>query len=267
MKKILIPALAIIMMCLSCKKDKAPEFLPGDTGSLTIDFDNVVNGNDLELNTRNYTNVTGESYSISTMNYYISNIKLKNVDGSEYTVPRDNSYFLIKEENASQEIELDDVPAGNYNGISFIIGVDSLKSVAPLSERQGVLDPATGAAGMYRDANSGYIFLKMEGHSNSATSADKKFQYQIGGYGGSVTPTFNNIKSVTLTGPSGSQAEVRKNKTTPPEIHIFADAAKVFDAITNISIATHTTVLFEPFSVNVANNYSHMFNINHIHND
>jgi hypothetical protein len=267
MKKILIPAFAVIIICLSCKKEKAPDFLPGDTGSVTIDFDNVVNGNDLELNTRNYTNITGESYSVSTMNYYISNIKLKNADGSEYTVPRDNSYYLIREENASQEIELDDVPAGNYTGISFIIGVDSLRSAAPLSERQGILDPATGSAGMYFDANAGYIFLKVEGHSSTATSADKKFQYHIGGYGGSVTPTFNNIKTITLTGPAGSKAEVRKNKTTPPEIHIFADAAKVFDGAANISIAAHTTVLFEPFSVNVANNYAGMFNINHIHND
>ena len=267
MKKILIPAFIVIILCFSCKKEKAPEFLPGDTGSLTVHFDNVVGVNDLELNTRNYTNVTGESYSISTMNYYISNIRLKNANGSEYTIPRDNSYFLIKEENSSQDIELDDIPAGNYNGISFVIGIDSLKSVATLSERQGVLDPATGSSGMYRDANAGYIFLKMEGHSNSATSADKKFQYQIGGYGGSVSPTFNNIKNVTLTASAGSQAEVRKNKTTPPEIHIFADAAKVFDGSTNISIAAHTTVLFEPFSVNVAKNYAGMFTINHIHND
>jgi hypothetical protein len=267
MKKVLIPVYTVLLICFSCKKESAPAFMPGDKGSLTIHFDNVVSGNDLELNTRTYTNASGETYSISSINYYISNIRLKNADGSEYTVSRDSSYYLIKEENPSQDIELDNVPAGNYTGISFIIGVDSLKSISPLSERQGVLDPATGAAGMYRDVNAGYIFLKVEGHSNSATSADKKFQYAIGGYGGSVSPTFNNIKTVTLAAPSGSQAEVRKNKTTPPEIHIFADAAKVFDGVSNISFAAHTTVLFEPFSVTVANNYAGMFNINHIHND
>jgi hypothetical protein len=44
-------------------------------------------------------------------------------------------------------------------------------------------------------------------------------------------------------------------------------AGMYFDAITNISIAAHASVLFEPFSVNVANNYAGMFKINHIQND
>jgi len=267
MKRLSIYTLALAAALASCKKENKSDIEPGGKGELTIEFDNVVGAQNLQLNSGSYTNANGEPYTISAFDYYVSNIRLKKTDGSEYTVPKNESYFLIKESNTSQRITLKDIPAGDYTGFSFVLGVDSLKSAAPLDQRTGVLDPAGEGADMYWTWNSGYIFLRMEGTSPVATSADKKFYYHIGGFGGYSSTTINNIKTITLNAPSGMTAKVRQNKPRAPEVHLFVDAAKVMNGATNVSIAANSTVMFSPFSVNIANNYQHMFIIDHIHND
>jgi hypothetical protein len=267
MKKIILNTLFFSVILLSCKKDETPEFVSTDKGGLKIEFDNVVGGKDLELNTGSYLNTSGETYTISKFDYFISNIKLKNENGTEYIVPKDSSYFLLMESDPEQVIELRNIPAGNYSAITFTIGVDSLKCTAPVDQRTGTLDPATTAAGMYWAWNSGYIFLKMEGSSEASTIPDKNFYYHIGGFGGYSTPTINNIKTVTLQAPFGEPAKVRKDKATPPEIHVMADASKVLDGSTKISIAANSMVMFTNPSVIIANNYAQMFKIDHVHND
>lgn len=236
-------------------------------GKLKLVFDNIVADQNLQLNTGIYTNARGEKYNISLFNYYISNISLIRTDGSLYVVPRDSSYFLIKEENPSQTIVLNHIPVGKYKGVQFTIGVDSLKNTAPIEERTGVLDPAAAGAGMYWSWNSGYIFLKMEGYADSATSRDKKFRYHIGGFGGYSTPMFNNIKVVHLESPVAETANVSVNQIKPPVIHLLADASKVLTGFLDISFAEKPTVMVSPYSVNFSANYVNMFRIDHIHND
>jgi hypothetical protein len=267
MKHFFVAAMATAILLASCSKSADPGFQSVETGQLDIEFDNIAGGQDLQLKSGNYTNSLNEQFTVNTFNYFISNIKLQHTDGSIYTVPQNDSYFLIKEENPAQFISLTNIPAGNYNGISFVLGIDSLKSSQPIENRTGVLDPATGAAGMYRDGNLGYIFLKLEGSSTALPATDKNFFYHIGGFGGYSSPTINNIKNIILTAAAGAQAEVRKNKTEAPHMHIFADVLKLFNGPIPISIATHPQVTFEPFSINIANNYQNMFSIDHIHND
>lgn len=85
------------------------------------------------------------------------------------------SVFLVKEsDKASQTVKLNDVPAADYVSLTYTVGVDSAKSVADVSKRTGVLDPASyGTDNMYWSWNSGYIFFKMEGNSDNITAANK----------------------------------------------------------------------------------------------
>lgn len=77
--------------------------------------------------------------------------------------------------------------------MSFILGVDSLRSTKDLSERTGVLDPTAAGGDMYWSWNSGYNSLKMEGTSRSLPMGGD-FMYHIGGFGGYSSATINNIK-------------------------------------------------------------------------
>ena len=262
---------AVIILPFSCDKDDDGEFGPNDKGSIILEFDNVVGSQNLQLNgPQTYTNANGDQFNVTLLNYYISNIKLKKGDGTVYTVPQDSSYFLVKESvAASREIKLKNIPAGDYTEVAFTVGVDSARNTMDLAKRTGILDPAanSGEDNMYWSWNSGYIFFKMEGLSPQATAdaaGNKKFRYHIGGFGGMNSKTINNIKTITRTFGT-DKATVRSSIT--PQVHIIVDILKAFEGSSKVSIGNNTTVMFAPYSVNIANNYVEMFTVHHVHND
>ena len=263
----IIVAFAIfIFCCTSCKRNT--EFAPneGEKGTINLEFDNIAGSQNFAFNT-NYTNAQGEQFKVDMLRYFISNVTLKTSDGNTYTVPQDQSYFLIDEAlTTSQTIKLLNIPAGDYSELSFVIGVDSLRNTMDISRRTGALDIATTASGMYWTWNSGYIFFKMEGTSESAPleGSEKRFRYHIGSFGGYTIRTMNNVRNKTLVFGS-NKAIVRENKT--PKVHLTVDILKMFNnPSNNVSIATNHTVMAGPFSGTVANNYVEMFAFDYIHN-
>lgn len=267
--KLSLVALTAALFFYSCKKEKnEPGYDDKNLAPLSIEFDNIVGGQNLYLNSGSYTNAAGETFSVTLLQYFISNIKVKKADGTEYVVPQDNSYFLIKEGNPDFSEALINVPEGDYTSLTFTVGVDSLRSTMDVSKRTGVLDPSGGMDdGMYWGWNSGYIFFKMEGISDAAPvdgTGQHKYRYHIGGFGGYNAPTINNIKTVTLDLSERGIAQVRKNKST--NIHLMADISKVMNGSTTVSIAATPTVMFSDYSVNIANNYANMFYHDHTEN-
>ncbi len=267
--KTLIAALSSSLLFATCKKDEVlpNNNTPEELASMSVEFDNIVGGQNLFLNTTNYTNAAGEQFNISQLQYFVSNIKLHKTDGSYYTVNADSSYFLIKESDAATRYARFKAPAGDYNQLSFVLGVDSLRSTMDISKRTGVLDPAGGHDGMYWGWNSGYIFFKMEGISPVAPvdpTGQRKFRYHIGGFGGYSAPTLNNIKTITIDLTASGIAQARKGRNS--NIHLMVDVMKAFNGSTTLSIAANPSVMFSDYSVNIANNYTSMFYHDHTEN-
>ncbi len=264
-------AWAVFLMAafFSCKKDiSEPEFNLGNLAPLSIEFDNIVGGQNLILNTSNYKNSTGETYNIQLLQYFISNIIVTKADGTRYTVPQGSSYFLINEANPDSRFARVAVPEGDYTKLTFTLGVDSLRSTMDVSKRTGVLDPAGGMeSGMYWGWNSGYIFFKMEGLSPQAPidpTGTNKYRFHIGGFGGYSAPTINNIKTITVDLTARGIAQVRGNRNA--NIHLFTDIDKVLSGLNAFSIAANPQVMFSEFSVKVANNFTTMFTHDHTEN-
>lgn len=257
MKKtyLVIISLAIIILISSCKKDDTAS---EGAGIVSMGFDNRAGLLDLRLNTSWYKNANNDSMNFSLFKYYVSNFVFTKEDGSTYVVPKDSCYFLIDEANeASQNIKFTNVPAGKYTAVTFMIGVDSLKSTAPQSERTGVLD-ITNYADMYWTWNAGYIFVKTEGKYSKATDAD--FIYHIGGFGGYSSVTINNLKTVTLPFPNVVSFGAKNKKN----IHIYADALKLVNGTTNINVPAMPVVMGGANAPIIAENYKNMFSIDHI---
>lgn len=233
-------------------------------GRMRVTFDNVVGASNLTLNTGTYQNATGESFSVTKFNYFVSNIRLRKDDGSEFVVPQDSSYFLIQEEKpASQTLTLSNIPTGNYTAITFVVGVDSLRSLADISKRTGVLDPGLND-GMYWEWNSGYIFMKLEGKSTVAPAAQNNaFFYHIGGFGGGYDgkKTINNLRTVTIPFKTDMAAV---QSTNMPVVQLKADLLSIFDGPTKLSIARNSSVMFDPYSTSIADNYAKMFSYDRI---
>ncbi|HNP53016.1 MAG TPA: hypothetical protein PKK69_00295 [Ferruginibacter sp.] len=264
MKRILFSLTAAVFAFSSCKKSETSEYNSNVKAPLSIEFDNVVGSSDLQLNTGSYTNGSGETFNVTKLKYYISNIVLTRTDGSVYTVPQDESYFLIDESDEStHEPELN-VPEGEYKTLQFVLGVDSLRNTMDVSHRTGVLDPTGVGADMYWTWNSGYIFFKMEGNSTAAPAPMNMFMYHIGGFGGYTSATINNIKTITLDLTARGVPKVKTGKST--NVHLFVDVMKMFDAGSHVSIAANSMVMFDPYSTTIANNYTTMFKHDHTEN-
>ena len=254
---------------VSCQKDTIDAIDPNTKNTVSVEFDNRVGDQKMVLGSTPYKTTAGEDFTVTTFNYFVSNISLKKDDGTVLKFP--DQYFLIRQADAnSQTIQLKDVPAGNYNAITFMVGVDSSKSVSPGGQRTGVLDVTSyGDDGMYWSWNSGYIFMKMEGISSMApvrTSGQKLFQLHVGGYGGGfegAAKQANNVRTVTL--PMTTNATVRG--TISPTIHLIIDAKKIFDGPNKISLATTNNVHSAALGTPIADNYTGMFLVDHVHND
>ena len=177
----------------------ATSFTAPKYGKLTIRFENFIGDKTLKLDSVYYKNALGQSYNVSMFKYYVGNFHLKNKGGKEFI---SHGYFLINQEDkGSMQITIDSVPFGEYNGIDFTLGVDSIDNCS--GAQSGVLDPVNG---MFWAWNTGYIFLKMEGLSPVSNSTGKRLEFHIGGY---KSPN-NCIKSIVLerliiVGGKGSQ--------------------------------------------------------------
>lgn len=212
---------------------------------VSIQFKNYAGNAVLQLDST-YKNALGQDFTIANFKYYISNICLKRADGKNYTC---QEYFLINEhEDDSKQITLNDVPEGNYTGIEFIIGVDSLHNCSGL--QQGALDPING---MFWAWNTGYVFLKLDGHASASKSEGHIYEYHIGGYKQPV----NSIRKVILN--------FNGNKTVSSasiaSIIIKADVLEILKTPTTIDFSKLPSVTDTRNANIIANNYMDMFSL------
>lgn len=264
MKHIFLIAFAGLFFLSSCKKDSTPEYNPNVTADLSVEFDNVAGSSDLQLNTGTYTNNAAQNFNVTKLKYYVSNFKLTNADGTVYTVPQKDCYFLIDESVADSHEPLLSVPEGEYKTLSFMIGIDSLRNTMDVSQRTGVLDVSGAATDMYWSWNSGYIFFKMEGTSPVITGMGGVYQFHVGGFGGYSSATPNNLRTVTIDLIPRGTAKVKKGKDT--NIHLFVDILKVLKGTTNVDFTTTSMVHSSAAGTPLANNYASMISHDHTEN-
>lgn len=254
-----VAAITIISSCSDDDENAA-------TGPITIEFDNVVGSANLQLNTSSqpYANSKGESYKVTWLTYYVSNIKLKKSDGTFYEDPvsPDGSagYYLIDENDAeSQEVTLENVPAGDYTEVTFTIGVDA--GQVNQGAQTGALDPAKG---LFWSWNSGYIFMALEGVSSASTEPENVFQYHVGGYkDDAASNQVNNVRTVTL-GFNGDSAPVRAQHE--PEVHLLFDVNKFLDGSGEQVSFTGSASRHSPKACeDLADNISEAFVVDHVH--
>ncbi|MGB0523624.1 MAG: MbnP family protein [Flammeovirgaceae bacterium] len=260
MQKTFFILLILATTLFSCEDDAV------QTGEMEFVFRNKFRSLPLATDVAQYANSLGEEFVVSTLSYYVSNFELVKDDGSVYTIPQEDSYFLIRDNDLStSDFSIKNIPVGNYTALRFTIGVDRERSMANVEERQGVLDVVENSD-MYWVWNSGYIFMKLEGTSSAAPvsgSGERNFRYHIGGFGGYDSETVNNIRT-TEVNFDNTKAIVTEEKI--PRLIIAADLSKFFDGTTNLSIAEHPNVMLSEKSTEIADNYKNMFVFDHLHN-
>jgi hypothetical protein len=252
MKKYLLLPLILVLFataCVlnSCKKDadSQPVVNQPTVGTVSFQLANVVGTKDLALDGTAYSTASGETFTVTTFNYYVSNIKFAKADGTTYAAP--NEYHLIDASKASTTaFTISNVPVGDYTGVSFVVGVDSTTTKGDPLVLPGDLNPANA---MYWAWATGHIFLKLEGTVTS-TSPNKALTCHIGGYR-------QPYSAIVTAAPSFNGSTLSVGGGQAPKIRLSADVLKMFDGPTHFTLSAFpTTMMPSAASVQVAQNYA-----------
>lgn len=255
-------------------------------GTFEVEFENVMGPQDNQRSFSlaavgstdySYTNGMNQDYNLTFLRYYISEVVLEGPNGERFEDPMSVSatdasgYYLIDAADASSlTFDLEDVPSGQYNKISFLLGVDSTGVLEGAAG--GTLDPAT--SGMFWNWNSGYVALKVEGQSpespggatgNSIVSENEAgIVFHLGGWKNIAnTPFVYNNQRVELD----FDTNARVATDLSPTAHLELDVAALFEG-------PDATVDFSTDNVNVhrptdgaamAKNAAAAFRYDHIH--
>lgn len=231
-----------------CDKDDNDHNHEG-TGHLHVYFQNKMGNMDLMYNHAHDLGGT-RAYSVSTLQYYISNVRLKKEDGTDYVI--DGIYELSKGSDIV-ELDLDDIPAGHYHGIKFYVGIDSTTNHLDPSTYDASSPLAEQNPDMHWSWNSGYIFMRFEGSVDTTAAAsgtaNTNFEMHLGGD--------TNLNDIELT----SHFDVASDEH--PSVTINMDAEELLggniDLTSENDLVTHTMdnmPLAMKLKANIANAFS-----------
>jgi hypothetical protein len=256
--KNILAVMAMALAFTSCSNDDDNNDTITGQGSLKLEFDNVYGSADFAANTV-YTNSNGEVIKANKVKYIVSNIVLTKVDGTTYTVPKAESYFIIDELTpASTLLTIPNIPAGNYKSISYGIGVDKAQFDLGATGQGNFLTTAQNA-GMMWSWSAGYKFVAFEGTFTSSTvTTDTNFKLHTG-----QTGTDYNYATISMNFPDN--ALVRTNIT--PQVHIMADLKHLLDGTNKINLSEGATIMGGSKLALATANLANMFEVHHVHND
>jgi hypothetical protein len=215
-------------------------FVKKPASTITIQFRHTMGDRELQLFTETYTNPFGEPITINRFKYYISHISITGAGQIEKELS--SKTFLIDEAAPGSKMLSFTTDITTPQTLSFVIGVDSALNVSGV--QTGSLDPLNG---MFWTWNSGYIFAKLEGKSDSSKAPAHSVQYDVGGF-----RTNNNaMRKVQLTLSNGATKYV-----------IDADLLKWFSGKHAIKVA-QSPLCHQPgvLAMKLADNYANMFTI------
>ena len=209
--------------------------------SLTIQFKHKMGSRELQLFNESYVNPFGEPVIITRFKYYISHLIITGADQKETGLS--DKTFLIDESEPDSKTLTFSTSITAPQSLSFVIGVDSILNVSGV--QTGSLDPLNG---MFWTWNSGYIFARLEGKSDSSHAPAHLVNWDVGGF----KAPFNTSRKITLD----------LTNATGPVITVEADLLKWFNASHAIYIA-QAPLCHQPgrLAMQLADNYSRMFSI------
>lgn len=255
--KNIIALLSVFLVLTSCSNDD--EVVNKESiGSIKLEFDQIYNDANFAANTP-YTNSNGEVIKVTKAKYIVSNVQLTKDDGSIYTVPKSESYFLIDELTpATTLVQIPNIPVGNYTKVTFGIGVDEEQFNLGATGQGNFLEIAQ-TAGMMWSWSAGYKFVAFEGTFTSTTvTSDTQFKVHTG-------KTGDNYNYTALTLDLPDNALVRENIV--PQVHIMTDLSQLIDGTNKINLSEQATIMGGNKLALITANISNMFEVHHVHND
>lgn len=162
--------IAAVLFFTSCVKSD----IPPDYAKIKFSLDLKANNQNVIWDSLHIQNAAGNLYQLETMNFYISNVKLKSSTGKVY---QSNKIFYIDPSVSTKSIfQLDSIPPGHYTEINFNVGLNATQNISgalPNTYDNINMDWPTMMGG-------GYHFMKMEGHYLDTAGVITGFAIHLG---------------------------------------------------------------------------------------
>jgi hypothetical protein len=243
-----LPATFLLLGSLSCGTDNPPpkpvitppvvQYPDSLAGTMQVNISHHVDNQPLFFASQSYVNAAGDTFKITKLKYYISNVKLTNTATGKTYIEK-NSYHLIAPQENKIGFKLAGIPVKDFDMLEFSMGVDA--DANSRTDQTGDLDANTD---MGWDWKTGYKFLNFGGEKISKDAAKQHaLIFHVGG----------NQNYKTYTFPLGQTLTFQKDK--PYILHLEANLNELFRNPNIINFDLINNVESGPNMEKLAENY------------
>jgi len=163
------------LFLISCEDD--PVIPESYIGKLIINFQHVFNEEYLAFDTLKYINAAGNQLQFSELQYFISDVTLHFIDGSEYMIHawKDIHYIDSDIPSTLNWYVYDSIPAGVIDSLSFTFGISEEKNQSFL-----YVNPPESYMFWPDILGGGYHYLKLNGKWKSDEQQINPFNFHLG---------------------------------------------------------------------------------------
>ena len=156
----LIAIVTLILLTSSCKSDKPTP----NASSATIDVQHTVDNREISNGKLNYLNAANNQYSITRLEYYLSNFRFIKENGE--VVKRDQVFYVDAFDSTTHRLFFDQLPAAQYTSVLYNFGLTSDQNIS------NSLPNTNENANMFWPTmmGGGYHFMKLEGRYKDSTA-------------------------------------------------------------------------------------------------
>lgn len=256
---------------ISCRSNDEDDSSAEAKGNLQLKFENgFTNLGDIVLNQTTQTSSQGQKHQFSNIKYVISNISLIDENGNEFKYHENNpdkGAFIIDQADAIAGIvyvNLNEIPKNNYKKIKLGLGI-SQNAYLLGQDGQAEFWNKAKQKGISWSWAAGYVFVKLEG-KYGINSPDTEFMNHTGNMGNVTANGSPDLyREITLNLPTTARVT---NQITP-SIHILADLNQYLSGEIPLVLNSTNDMMMgsNQHLVNVTDNLTKMFKVDHVHND
>ena len=244
----------LLFISVSCKKKEnntATTTPTNPTGILAVHLHTNIDTTEAMVDSV-CKDVNGRQIKLSLAQFYASGIVAHKADGS--SIQMTNVYVL--KTIANEQYVIGSVPAGNYNSVSFNVGIDTAANkTAPSSYAATHVLSSQTPSMWFGSTAQGYIFMNVQGYADTSAAnngaLNVPFSYQLG----------TNVMLKTVNLPNQPFTVVANGTQY---VHIICDYGVLLNGVnfkTQSMASPFGTSAEQATAAQIANNITSMFRL------
>ena len=188
MRKIHTIIFAALLILASCKKDSA-------TSTLCLGIHYSVDGEELVTDSLCYQNEAENQFLITEIQWFISNIEIKDANGNWLPLnEKGHIFYLDENDNLAKDFLNQSIPVGQYSALRFTFGLDENDNKTGL-----FVNPPESDMFWPEPLGGGYHYMKLNGKWLDESGCLSPFNVHLGiGQNEDLTEFYQNFFQVEI---------------------------------------------------------------------